>query len=84
MTVTTPKSSVAPLVKQLKNAGLTFTETALRGAFHLVGRSEEAVALIQLLTLTRPSNSPRHLDRCSQHTLSLEASGLVAMSCTAW
>ncbi|TVY48604.1 Citrinin polyketide synthase [Lachnellula occidentalis] len=47
-TVTTPKNVAAPLLKQLRDAGLIFVETALRGAFHCGSRSQEATSLIKL------------------------------------
>ncbi|TVY50464.1 Citrinin polyketide synthase, partial [Lachnellula cervina] len=45
-TVTTPRNIAASLLKQLRDAGLIFAETALRGPFHCGSRSQEAISLI--------------------------------------
>lgn len=40
------RSSSSKLVRQLKDAGLTVAELAIRGSFHCEGNGEEAEALV--------------------------------------
>ncbi|TVY85269.1 Citrinin polyketide synthase [Lachnellula suecica] len=46
VTVTAPKSGSAELFKKLREAGLIFAETALRGAFHCGNRSGDIKSLL--------------------------------------